>query len=124
MSKSLHTQYHHAKSFKTQKKLTRFSYKAPFYPTKIQLKKTQPKVFASAPITDNVDKVIETPSPLPRDVNLPTKGSLRASCVRSATELSDLSTDNDHIGVLALTDVGEEADQGNRDSDLELVQDD
>ena len=38
--------------------------------------------------------------------------------------LSDPSTDNDHIGVLALTDVGEEADQGDTDLDSELVQDD
>ena len=124
MSKSLRTQYRHAKSFKTQTKLTGFGYKAPYYPTKIQPKKTQPKVFASAPIADDVDEVIETPSALPRDVNLPAEGSSKASRARSASVLSDPSTDNDHIGVLALTDVGEEADQGDTDSDSELVQDD
>ena len=124
MSKSFHTQYRHAKSFKTQTKLTGFGYKAPSYPTKIQPKKTQSKVFASAPIADDVDEVIETPSTLPRDVNLPTEGLSKASHVISASELSDPSTDNDHVGVLALTDVGEEADQGNTDSDSERVHDD
>ena len=95
MSKSLRTQYCHAKSFKTQTKLTGFGYKAPSYPTKIQPKKTQPKVFASAPIADDVDEVIETPSAPPRDVNLPAEGSSKASCARSASVLADLSTDND-----------------------------
>ena len=44
--------------------------------------------------------------------------------MRSASVLSDPSTDNDHIGVLELTDVGEEADLGDTDSDSKLVQDD
>ena len=124
ISKSLHTQYHHAKSFKTQTKLTGLDYKAPSYPTNIQLKKSQPNVVASAPNTEDVGKVIETPSALPQYVNFPVEGTSKAPHVRSAPVLSDPLTDNDHIGVLALTDVGEEADQDNMGLDSELVQDD
>ena len=68
--------------------------------------------------------MIETPSALPQDFDLPVEDLSKALHVRSASVLSYLSTDNDNIGFLALTDIGEEADCGDTDSDLELVQDD
>ena len=61
---------------------------------------------------------------LPQDFDLPVEDLLKALCTRSASVLSDPSTDNDNIRFLALTDIREEADLGNTDLDSELVQDD
>ena len=61
---------------------------------------------------------------LPQDFDLPVEDMLKALHARSASVLSDLSTNNDNIRFLALTDIGEEADQGDTDLDSELVQDD
>ena len=61
---------------------------------------------------------------LPQDFDLPVEDMLEALHARSASVLSDLSTDNDNIRFSALTDIGEEADQGDTDLDSELVQDD
>ena len=94
------------------------------YPTNVWPKKTQPDVVAGTPNADDVDEVIKTPSVLLQDFDLPVEDLLKALHVRSASVLSDLSTDTDNVGFSALTDIGEEADWGDTDLDLELVQDD
>jgi len=99
--------YCYSSSFLNQTKLTGFGYKAPLYPIQVQPKKTQPKVVAST-IGDVEDvEVVETLMVQPQD-DLPIPGPSKTSHTRSASVLSDPSTDNEHIGSSALADVAED----------------
>ena len=102
MSKSTRTKFHYASSFRNQTKLMGFGYKAPSYPTKVQ-----PKVVVSTDGNVEDVEVIETPIAQPQD-DPPIAGPSQTSRMRSASVLSDPSTDGEHTESSALADVAED----------------
>ena len=99
MSKSTQMKFRYASSFRNQTKLTWFSHKAPSYPTKVQ-----PKVVVSTDGNVGDVEVIKTLIVQPQD-DPPIAGPSQTSCMRSASVLSDPSTDGEHIESSALADV-------------------
>ena len=119
MSKSLRTQQHYAVAFQGQGKLTGFGFKAPSYSPRVHGTILRGKSSLS-PVVEPNQQPTAQPPPQPKPFLL-TLGPSQSSQVRSASMLSDPSTDNDEETRPGLGDVAENEETESRRSDLEKV---
>ena len=114
MSKSTQTQQHYAVVFQGQGKLTGFGFKAPTYSLRAHGTKSAGKRMLS-PVVKPDQQLITLPPPqsitqppLLPEPSLPTLGLSQPSRVRSASILSDPSTDNKQETRSVLGDVAKD----------------
>jgi len=105
MSKSERTQRRHARAFRGQGQLSGFGFKAPSYPARV----VGPKMKANPPAsTENVEprSIAQPPAqpPSPMSLNAP---NILPSRTRSASVLSDPSTDGEAVVASGFADVDE-----------------